>query len=136
MAETIQVEVVTPEKILFSDPATMVEAPGAEGDFGVLVDHAPFVSLLRPGLVSIHKEGGAVERLFVTGGLAQVDGQQIVILAEDVRDLATLTASDAESLLVEARNAVGGAENDAELKAAEHQLAIAQALADALKTVH
>lgn len=83
MAEVLKVEIVTPEKVLFSGTAEMLEAPGAEGDFGVLPHHAPFVSLLRKGFVRIHN-GGQVTEFAVTGGLAQVDAEKCVVLAEGV----------------------------------------------------
>jgi F-type H+-transporting ATPase subunit epsilon len=78
---TLQVEVVTPEKMLFSGQAEMVEIAGAEGDLGVLPLHAPLVSLLRAGLVRVHQQGSVTE-FPVTGGLAQVDAEKCVILAE------------------------------------------------------
>lgn len=81
MADALQVELVTPEKMIFSGPAEMVEAPGVEGDFGVLKDHAPLVSLLREGVVAIH-ENGSVQRYNVAGGTAEVNETGIVILAE------------------------------------------------------
>lgn len=86
MAETLQVELVTPEKMLFSGEATMVEAPGVEGDFGVLPKHSPLVSLLREGSVTIHAEG-SVEAYKVTGGTAEVNESGIVILAEEAEKL-------------------------------------------------
>jgi len=81
MADTLQVELVTPEKMLFSGEATLVEAPGAEGDFGVLPQHSPLVSLLREGAVTIHANGKAMA-YNVTGGTAEVNEKGMVILAE------------------------------------------------------
>lgn len=81
MADTLKAELVTPEKMIFSGEATMVEAPGVEGDFGVLPQHSPLVSLLREGVVTIHT-GKGVERYNVTGGTAEVNESGIVILAE------------------------------------------------------
>jgi F-type H+-transporting ATPase subunit epsilon len=81
MADALQVELVTPEKMIFSGSAEMVEAPGVEGDFGVLVNHSPLVSLLREGEVVIHANG-AKQRYQVTGGTAEVNEEGIVILAE------------------------------------------------------
>lgn len=83
MADTLQLEIVTPEKVLFSGAVEMVEAPGAEGDFGVLPHHSPLVSLLREGSVRVHQNGQVTE-FPVSGGLAQVDGEKCVVLAEGV----------------------------------------------------
>jgi F-type H+-transporting ATPase subunit epsilon len=78
----MQVEVVTPEKILFSGTAEMVEAPGVEGDIGVLPHHMPLITLLREGTVRVHQAGNLLE-FPVSGGLAQVDGEKFVVLAEN-----------------------------------------------------
>lgn len=86
MADTLQVELVTPEEMLFSGQATMVEAPGAQGDFGVLPQHSPLVSLLREGPVTIHVDGAA-KAFNVTGGMAEVNEEGIVILAESAEAL-------------------------------------------------
>ncbi len=85
MADTLQVELVTPEKMLFSGDATMVEAPGVEGDFGVLPQHSPLVSLLREGAVTIHV-GSSTKIFNVTGGTAEVNEEGIVILAESAEE--------------------------------------------------
>ncbi len=84
MAETLRVEVVTPEKMLFSGVAEMVEAPGADGDFGVMPEHMPLVSLLKAGVVRVHETSGNIIEFPVSGGLAQVDAEKCVILAEGV----------------------------------------------------
>lgn len=111
MAETVQVELVTPEKALFSGGADMVEAPGVEGDFGVLPKHSPFVSLLRPGTVRIHN-GSEIKEIFVTSGLAQVDTEKCVILAEQVHDMATMQLAEAEKLLKEANKHLARCQKD------------------------
>lgn len=102
MSATLQVEVVTPEKIMFKGDAEMVEAPGQEGDFGVLPEHSPFVSLLKPGVVKIHSEGKE-QRLFVTAGLAQVENNRCVVLAENVHEPDALTSDDTQKMLKEAQ---------------------------------
>lgn len=78
----MQVEVVTPEKILFSGTAELVEAPGIEGDIGVMPQHMPLMTLLREGTVRVHGQGDVLE-FPVSGGLAQVDGEKFVLLAEN-----------------------------------------------------
>ena len=81
MAEALHVELVTPEKRVFSGTAERVEAPGVEGDFGVLVNHAPMVCLLREGEVAIHT-GTTTQHYSVSGGTAEVNEAGIIILAE------------------------------------------------------
>jgi len=78
---TFQFDLVSPEKLLFSGEVTQVDVPGAEGDFGVLAGHAPFVTTLRPGILTVHGEGGA-QRIVVLGGFAEVSAQGLTVLAD------------------------------------------------------
>ena len=55
MADTVEFEMVIPENLLFSEKVELVVVPGAEGDFGVLPGHSPFISTLRPGVISIYE---------------------------------------------------------------------------------
>ena len=64
---TFHFDLVAPEKLLFSGDVSQVDLPGSEGDFGVLAGHAPIVTTLRPGILVIHHEGGAL-RVVVNGG--------------------------------------------------------------------
>lgn len=75
-------ELVSPSKLLFSGDAEQVLVPGAEGDFLVLKDHAPTMSALRPGMVSIGETGGKEQRFFVRGGFADVNKSGLILLAE------------------------------------------------------
>jgi F-type H+-transporting ATPase subunit epsilon len=80
---TFQFELVTPERLLFSGPVDGVVIPGAEGDFEVLATHAPVMSTIRPGLISVREApGAAARRLFVRGGFAEVGPEGLTILAE------------------------------------------------------
>ena len=122
MAETFQLDLVTPEKMLLSQSATQVEAPGAEGDFGVLPLHSPLVALLRAGTVTVHAPEGN-QRVFITGGLAQVDAERMVILADDVKALTPDQQQAAQQFL---QDALQTPDNTARLQ-------IAQAWLEALK---
>jgi F-type H+-transporting ATPase subunit epsilon len=78
-------ELVTPEKLVRSEDVHMVVVPGADGDFGVLEGHAPMMSTLRDGVISIYASAGATpETLTVTGGFAEVNDGGLTILAEAV----------------------------------------------------
>ena len=66
-------ELVSPERVLASVHADMVVVPGEDGDFGVLVEHAPLLSLLRPGVISIYQGQQVEQRIFVEGGFAEVN---------------------------------------------------------------
>src|SRR5262245_58557868 len=74
-------ELVSPEKLLFSGDVQQVDVPGIEGDFGVLADHAPMVTTLRPGILTVHATGGA-QRLVVLGGFAEVSSAGLTVLAD------------------------------------------------------
>jgi F-type H+-transporting ATPase subunit epsilon len=74
-------EFVSPESVLFSGEADQVDLPGAEGDMGILADHAPLVTTLRPGIVTIFR-GGAREPVVVTGGFAEVGPAGLTVLAD------------------------------------------------------
>ncbi|MFN3389043.1 MAG: ATP synthase F1 subunit epsilon [Allosphingosinicella sp.] len=77
-------ELVTPERLVRSEDVHMVVVPGAEGDFGVLAGHAPFMSTLRNGEISIYRGGMNVEpeRIAVEGGFAEVSASGLTVLAE------------------------------------------------------
>lgn len=78
-------ELVTPEKLVRSEAVYMVVVPGSEGEFGVLEGHAPLMSTVRDGLVSIYKsEGAAPETIAIEGGFAEVNEQGLTILAERI----------------------------------------------------
>jgi F-type H+-transporting ATPase subunit epsilon len=78
---TFHLDLVTPDKVLFSGPVDQVDVPGAEGDFGVLAGHAPLVALLKPGVLVVH-EGGKHHRLVVIGGFAEVSAEGLTVLAD------------------------------------------------------
>jgi F-type H+-transporting ATPase subunit epsilon len=74
-------ELVSPEKLLFSGEVAQVDVPGAEGDFGVLAEHAPMVTTLRPGILTVHGAGGE-QKIVVFGGFAEVAAGGLTVLAE------------------------------------------------------
>src|SRR5215217_6816556 len=94
---TFHFDLVSPEKLQFSGDVDQVDVPGIEGDFGVLAEHAPFVSVLRPGILTIYNSG-ETRRVVVFGGFAEVSPGGLTILAdqampvEDV-DPATIAAA-------------------------------------------
>ena len=85
MAGKLHFSLVSPERELFSGEVDQVYAPGSEGDFGVLAGHAPFMTALREGFVTIH-EGDKVHRYELQGGFADVTPEGLTILAEHARD--------------------------------------------------
>ena len=78
---TFQFDLVSPDHLLFSDQVDQVDVPGTEGDFGVLAGHAPYVTTIKPGIITVHK-GGEHRRLVVVGGFAEVSAKGLTILAD------------------------------------------------------
>jgi len=77
---TFQFELTSPERLVFAGEVEQVVVPGSEGEFGVLADHAPFIAMLRPGILTIV---GAGERRFVVrGGFAEVNAKGLTVLAD------------------------------------------------------
>jgi len=101
-------EFVSPERVLFSGDVDQVDLPGAEGDMGILAGHAPLVTALRPGVVTIYN-GGTREAVVVVGGFAEVSPAGLTVLADravarDNFDAATLAGEikDAEEDVADA----------------------------------
>jgi F-type H+-transporting ATPase subunit epsilon len=109
MADTFKFELITPERMLFSENAAQVLVPGFEGEFTVLPGHAPVISALRPGVIDAALADARKVRVFVKGGLAEIDADHVTVLAE-------------RAIPVEAMNAETVA---AELQTAEAELAAA-----------
>ena len=78
---TFHFDLVSPERLLFSGLVDQVDVPGSEGDFGVLAGHAPLMTTLRPGILLLHREGGAL-KVVVTGGFAEVNPDGLTVLAD------------------------------------------------------
>ena len=105
MTETTQLELVTPARILAQQAVEMAVAPGVEGLFGVLPRHAPLLADLSHGIVEVHQNGKVTDRYMIDGGLADVSGESITILAEraihlgsaDVAQLKTQAADASEN---------------------------------------
>lgn len=129
MAEKLHFELVSPERQLRSGDVHMVVVPGAEGDFGVLAGHAPFMSTIRPGAIDVHEEEGKpATRIFIDGGFAEVSDDGLTILAESAVPVAEIRADDVTSKLANAREDVRIARTDAERLLAERRIARFEAM--------
>ena len=82
MADRVQFELVTPERLLLSEMVEMVVVPGTEGNFGVLPGHAPLISTIRPGMIEIYEGQRVARRVFVVSGIAEVTAQRCTVLAD------------------------------------------------------
>ena len=95
-------ELVSPVRLLFSGEVASVQLPGTEGEMGIFPGHAPVLSTLRPGVVVVTRDTGAVEKIFVRGGFAEVNPNGLSVLAEVAIPLAEL---DAAALAGQVKNA-------------------------------
>jgi F-type H+-transporting ATPase subunit epsilon len=83
MAERVQFELVTPERLLLSEMVEMVVIPGTEGNFGVLPGHAPLISTIRPGMIDIYEGQTVTRQIFVVSGIAEVTPERCTVLADE-----------------------------------------------------
>ena len=134
MADRIQFELVSPERLLMSQAVEMVVLPGAEGDFGALPEHAPTVAALRPGVISVFENNQVIERVFVAGGFAEVTPERCTVLAERALPVAELDRTSAERAIANARDDLAGAKTDAARAAAENEIAVGEAAIAALES--
>jgi F-type H+-transporting ATPase subunit epsilon len=101
--DSFSFSLITPEAVYCAEPAREVEAPGLCGEFGVLPGHMDFISALQAGIVRVEGVNGAKKRLFIAGGVAEVNAVSCTILAEEVVDLSSFSRTDAEARLEAAR---------------------------------
>lgn len=128
----IEFELVSPAKLLVSQPVDMVVVPGTEGDFGALAGHTPMITAIRPGIVEIHSGSKVTSRTFVAGGFAEVVPERVTVLAEEAIPVGDITKEMAELRLKAAKQAVADAKSEREKGEAELLMAIAQAMGAAV----
>ena len=126
-------ELVSPERLLLSEPVDMAVIPGSEGDFGVLAGHSLLISTLRPGVIEVWQGETVTNRLFVVGGFAEVTDTRCTVLADEAVPVGEINAATAQAQFEEARDAFAASETDE----TRRLLAIAEArLMAAGKTAH
>ena len=130
MAKKLHVDIVSAEQQIFSGEATMVIAPGESGELGILPEHAPLLTRIKPGTVRIVTGDGEEEVIYVSGGMMEVQPDMVTVLADTsvrAHDLDEAKALEAERLAKEAlANRTGAMEHAkalAELAEASAQLA-------------
>ncbi|ANC92266.1 F0F1 ATP synthase subunit epsilon [Azospirillum humicireducens] len=132
MADKVEFELVSPEKLLKSQPVDMVVVPGSEGDFGVLAGHSPMISTVRPGVIDVYEGDRIVDRVFVAGGFAEVTEARCTVLAEEAVALTDLDRAAVEKQIKDLSEDLDDSKSDAERAVAESKLAVARAKLDAL----
>ena len=127
MAETTEFELVTPEKLVFSERAEMVVVPGSEGLFAAMPRHAPFISTLKPGVLEVYEGGKVKQRIFVAGGFAEVTPERLTVLAERAVPVSDIDRAAVEQRIKDLRDDLAAAKSDGEKKVVQDSLDAAQA---------
>ena len=130
MADSLNFDLVSPERSLASFEATSVQIPGSEGDMTAMANHEPVLTTLRPGILSVSAVSGVSEYV-VTGGFAEVTAQGVTVIAERAMAKADVTQEDMDGIVVGVAEAVERASEDAQEAARKVQSDVA-ALASAL----
>ena len=99
----VDLEIVSPERLLLSRPVDMVVLPAAEGEIGVQSQHSPMIVLLRGGTVRLYEGAQVTERLFVSGGFAEITPSRVTVLADEATPVAQLSRAEGERRLAAAQ---------------------------------
>ncbi len=129
-------EIVSPDRLLLSQPVDMAVIPASEGEMGVLPGHSPMIVLLRGGTIVLHEGGQPTARLFVSGGFAEITPERCTVLADEAVPVAEVSRATAEQRLEAAKSALAEADKMdvpaidaamARIQSAEAMLAAAEA---------
>lgn len=132
MAEKLRFELVSPERLLLSEEVEMVVVPGIEGNFAAMPRHAPFLSMIRPGVIDVYDAKRIAQRLFVAGGYAEVTPERCTVLADEALPLGELDRAKIEAQLKNLREDLEDAKDARARAAALAKLAVAEAKLKAL----
>jgi F-type H+-transporting ATPase subunit epsilon len=121
MADELHFELVSPERLLQSGGVESVTVPGTEGDFTALPDHAPVLSTMRPGVITV-REGGQDKRIFVRGGFAEISQNGLTVLAEEAIAIEDLNQDRLNQEIKNAQEDVDDAKDDATRSRAQEKL--------------
>ncbi len=103
---TIQVEIVTPSRQLYSGAVEMITLPGVEGDMGVLAGHAPLLTTLNIGEITLHSDDGEPDYIAVSGGVVEVRPDKVIVLARSAERADEIDITRAEEALQRAEEAL------------------------------
>ncbi len=126
--DKVSFELASPEALLVSAVVDMVVVPGAEGDFGVLPGHAPFISTVRAGVIDVYDGDKIDQRIFVADGFAEVNERGCIVLSSEAYPVDTLDRGEVEERLKAARDDLADADSDDERDKAEAEIAVCEAM--------
>ena len=98
MEDNFKIEIISPEKVIFSDNLTMVTLPSYEGDMSVLKNHISIISFLRPGIVKVYKNDGNIEEFFVQDGIFEYFNDSLVVLSVSAMNVKSLSKEFMDNL--------------------------------------
>ena len=130
MADTFQLQLVTPERVLIDEQVTAAYIPGRSGYFGVLAGHAPLLSALDPGVLTFEGGGSGDREFFVDGGFVEVFENHVRVLADHAEPRQSVRAGNAQQQLDEGSEALRKAQTPHEVEAAMTTVKRAQARLD------
>lgn len=120
MADAFQFELVSPERLLVSEQVESVVIPGSEGEMTVMANHAPVMTTIKPGVVTVKPASGEVERYVVFGGFADIVPAGCTLLAESAVAVKDIDRADLSRRIQEAReDAADAKDGEARTKAEE-----------------
>ncbi len=127
-SDKVAFELASPEALLASVSVDMVVVPGAEGDFGVLPGHAPFISTVRAGVIDVYEGDKIDQRIFVADGFAEVNERGCTVLSSEAYPVDELDRGEVEERLKAAQDELADADSDAERDKAEAEIAVCEAM--------
>ena len=126
--DKVSFELATPEALVASVAVDMVVVPGAEGDFGVLPGHAPFISTVRAGVIDVYEGDKIDQRIFVADGFAEVNERGCIVLSSEAYPVDALDRGEVEERLKAAQDDLADADSDDERDKAEAEIAVCEAM--------
>ena len=102
----VNLEIVSPDRLLLSRPVDMVVIPASEGDMGVLEGHQPMIVMLRGGVIALYDGDSVTDQMFVAGGFAEVTPERCTVLANEVMPVGELNRAEGERRLAEAETSL------------------------------
>ena len=132
MADSFKFELVSPERLLVSEDVTEVVVPGTEGEMTVMASHAPVMTSVKPGVVSVKTAAGSEDRYVVFGGFADILPEALTLLAESAVSVAEIDRDDLAQRIQNAREDVADAKDEAAKAKANERLAHLTTLEGAL----
>ena len=104
MEDNIKLEIISPEKIIFSDSTTMVTLPSYEGDMSILKNHISIITFLRPGIIRVKKKDDNYEEFFVQDGTVEYFNDSLVVLSESAINIKDLSKEIVDNLNKDTQN--------------------------------